>query len=221
VTYLLAVLPVIGVYLGMAILSFGIRSVFQGSNSSLGAIISLPIVLAGLAGIMYLGLAAGVKITRYHYENLTIEGKRCQYHGTVGGILSALWLDYIIMFCTFGFYFPWFVTKTNKYTYSQIDVQGERLEFHGDPSSLLGTWIVGALLTTITFGIYFPWYLNSLYEWRWNATTINGRPFRFNKDPGGLFGVWILNAILSVCTLYIYIPWAICKQWQWECDHVS
>lgn len=223
VTYLVqVVLPMMGIYLVFGGLMAGVQMAFRNSNPSLGAALSLPFALCLAAGMMWAGLNAAVRLSRFHFENLTIEGKRCQYHGTVGSLVKAMWLDYVIMACTFGLYFPWYVTKLNKYQYSQVEVQGgERLEFNGDPASLLGTYIIGMILVSITFGIYFPWFANNMYEWRWNATSISGRPFRFMKDPGGLFGQWIINAILTMCTGGIYAPWAMCAMWDWETRHVS
>lgn len=216
------VLPLLGAYMIPALIGGGISAAFRnGNNPGIGAAIAAPFMLIAVAGLIWGSLNAMVRITRFHYENVTIEGKRCQYHGTVGGLVKAMWLDYVIMACTFGLYFPWYVTKLNKYTYSQVDVQGERLEFNGDPGSLLGTYFLGMILTSLTFGIYFPWFANNMYEWRWNGTSISGRPFRFMKDPGGLFGQWILNAVLTMCTGGIYAPWAMCAMWDWETRHIS
>lgn len=223
VTYIVqCLLPIIGVYMLPMLIGMGISMSFRGGdNASLGALLSIPFSLVAVVGLFWGILNVNVRLSRFHYENLTIEGKRCQYHGTVGGLVSAMWLDYLIMACTFGLYFPWFVTKLNKYQYSQVDVQGERLEFNGDPASLLGTYLIGMILVSVTAGIYFPWFMNNMYEWRWNATSISGRPFRFMKDPGGLFGQWIINAVLTMCTGGIYAPWAWCAMWDWEMRHVG
>lgn len=222
VTYIVNVaLPLLAAYMLPMAIGAGIQAAFRNSNPTVGAAISLPFMLVGLVGLFWGILNAMVRMSRFYYENLTIEGKRCQYHGTVGGLVKAMWVDYLIMACTFGLYFPWYVTKLNKYQYSQVDVQGERLEFNGDPASLLGTYLIGMILVSLTMGIYFPWFANNMYEWRWNATSISGRPFRFNKDPGGLFGQWIINSILTMCTMGIYAPWAMCKMWEWENTHVS
>lgn len=222
VTYLVqVVLPMFGIYVVFGGIGAGIQMAFRNSNPTLGAALSMPFMLCLGVGVFWAALNGMIRLTRFHYENLTLEGKRCQYHGTVGGLVKAMWLDYIIMACTFGLYFPWYVTKANKYTYSQVDVQGERLEFNGDPGTLLGTYILGVILLTFTCWIYYPWFVNDMYEWRWNGTSIGGRPFRFVKDPGGLFGQWILNAILTVCTGGIYAPWAACAMWDWETRHVS
>lgn len=223
VVYLLQiVLPLMGVYLAFGALGAGVFLLTKNGNNA-GTIVALaaPLTLCFMVGLLWAGLYGANRLTRFHYENLVIEGKRCQYHGTVGGLVKAMWLDYIIMACTFGLYFPWYVTKLNKYTYSQVDVQGERLEFNGDPGTLLGTYILGLILLTFTCWIYYPWFANNMYEWRWNGTSISGRPFRFMKDPGGLFGQWILNAVLTMCTGGIYAPWAMCAMWDWETRHIS
>ncbi len=220
VTYLMHVMIPMGAVLGVAFAGAAVAPAFD--NPAAAFVISMPIALCLTVGIFWAALHGVVTLSRFHYENLTIEGQRCQYNGTVGGLVKTMWLDYVIMACTMGLYFPWYVTKLNKYEYSQVAVQsGEQLEFHGDPASLLGTYLIGAILMSLTGGLYFPWFANSMYEWRWNATSLGGRPFQFQKDPGGLLGTWLIQSLLTVCSGGIYAPWAICNMTEWEMRHVS
>lgn len=225
-TYLLGVaLPMFAVYA----IGFGIpagliaatqdRVTHQPADWAM--FVSVPLFILGAIGLAIVGIRGANKLLGYYWDNLMIEGKRARYTGTAGELFKTIFVHYLLLICTGGLYFPWFVTSWNRWVYSKVDVGGERLEFHGEPTTLIGIWLIGSILTSLTLGIYFPWYMNNLYEWRWNNTTISGRRFLFQKDPGGLFAMWIVNALLSTCTLGFYAPWAMCKQWDWESKHLS
>lgn len=186
--------------------------------------------LLGLAGVLYLaGFVAvlGVsvvganKMMKHYWENVTIEGKRCAYQGTVGGLVGALIVPALLTSCTLGLYSPWFACHMRRWIFSQVDVSGEHLHFNGDGGGLLGIWLLGSILTGLTFGIYFPWHHNNMLEYAWNNTSISGRSFRFQKDPGGFFGVWLLNLVLRMCTSGLYYPWALSNEWDWEAKHIG
>ena len=224
--YLLGVfLPVLGVEL----LGFGsaggivaaTRDSATNQPSSAGSAIAGLLMLLTYIGLFFVVIAGMNKLLKYYWDNITIEGKRSVYHGTAGGLISAMIVPMIMTACTFGIYTPWYITKMKSWIYSQVDVSGERLAYSGDGGSLLGIWLLGSILTSVTFGIYFPWYHNNMLEYEWNNTSISGRGFRFQKDPGGFFGMWLLNTVLTICTCGFYAPWAISNQWDWESKHVG
>jgi uncharacterized membrane protein YjgN (DUF898 family) len=225
-TYLLGVgLPMIAVYALFFGVPAGIMFATQDPTTHQPAewapMVMVPMMLLGAIAMVVVGIYGANKMLGYYWDHMMIEGKRARYTGTAGELFKTLIVHYLLLACTGGLYFPWFVTSWNKWVYSKVDVSGERLEFQGDPMSLIGIWLVGTLLTSLTLGIYFPWYLNNIYEWRWGNTAISGRRFTFQKDPGGLFVMAIVNAILMGCTLGFYAPWAWCKQWDWEAKHIG
>ncbi|MDB4931716.1 MAG: hypothetical protein JWM10_4200 [Myxococcaceae bacterium] len=186
--------------------------------------------LMGAAGLIYLlafvaligvSIVGGNKLIKHYWENVTIEGNRCAYHGTAGGLVGAMIVPMLLTSCTMGLYSPWLACRLRSWIFSQVDVSGQRLEFTGDGSGLLGPWLLGGLLIMVTAGIYFPWHHNNMLEYFWANTSISGRPFRFQKDPGGYFGVWLLNLVLRSCTGGLYLPWALSNEWDWEAKHIG
>jgi uncharacterized membrane protein YjgN (DUF898 family) len=224
------------IYLGLPMLVAGgtigvFTNVVAQDNPQLmpiGTLIGTLLIMAG-------ALLYGQKYLQFYWANITIEGKRANYTGTIGGLFAAVlpWLgvsilSQIIGAFTFGagtllslVVFPWFYRSVKRFVYSNVDLQGERLQFNADPAQLLGIYILGMIITICTLGIYAPWWVNNIYEWDWNGTSVSGRPFRFNKDPGGLFGNWIVVMLLTMCTFGIYSPWGICSMVRWETEHVS
>ncbi len=223
--YLVSVmLPLMGVYIGGAVCMGGVMAATRDSSgqpSGAGIALMGVLGLALFAGLLMAGLHGATKMLQYYWSNVTIEGKRCTYHGTAGGLFGVIIVPLLLVYCTMGIYSPWFACKLHHWILSQVDVQGERLQFTGEGGGLLGIWLIGSILTGLTFGIYFPWYHNNLLEYYWNNTSISGRGFRFQKDPGGFFGMWLLNTVLIMCTGGIYTPWAMSNQWDWEAKHIG
>jgi uncharacterized membrane protein YjgN (DUF898 family) len=224
--YLMAImLPLFGVYILGAVSIGGVmvatRDGSTGQPSTAGVALMMILGLALSAAIIGVAIVGANKLLKYYWENMTIEGKACAYHGTAGGLVSAMLVPALLTACTMGIYTPWYICKLKSWVYSQIDVSGERLQFNGDGGGLLGIWLLGSILCSITCFIYFPWHHNNLLEYEWNNTTLSGRPFRFQKDPGGFFGMWLLNTVLVLCTSGFYTPWAMSNAWDWEAKHIG
>jgi uncharacterized membrane protein YjgN (DUF898 family) len=179
--------------------------------------------LIGLVISVVAGLIFQVKMLEFRWENTVIDGQRCRFVGTPGGLLKAMIGPYFLTILTIGIYGPWMMCKWWQWQFENIEVNGQRgaLTFHGDGGTLLGKWIVGAILTYCTLGIYGAWFANDIFAFYWENTKIGGRSFGFRKDPGGFLGTYILVAILTICTLYIYLPWGLCKIISWESERVS
>lgn len=209
---LFGILPFIGIGI--------VGGILGAISADVGAIVA-PII-GGVGGIV-IQLLMMQKFMEFYYGNLTIEGQRLQYSGTMGGLFGQLFVSALLCAITFGLYTPWMIVRLKKFAYEHTTVNGQpgRLTFHGDGAALLGTYILGMILTCITFGIYGPWFANNIFAFMWENTRIDGRPFRFNKDPGGFFGTYLVVIVLSYCTLGLYTPWGICKMLKWEAERVS
>ena len=182
----------------------------------IGALFSIACSLIGT--VIYTN-----KYIEFRYENTVIDGQRCKYVGTPGGLVSAMILPCILTACTLGIYSPWMYVKYWSWIYENVEVNGQRgrLVFQGDAGTLLGKFIVGMILTYCTLGIYGAWLVNDIFEFYWEGTKLDGRGFSFRKDPGGFLGTYIITAILSICTLYIYLPWGFCNILRWEAERVA
>jgi uncharacterized membrane protein YjgN (DUF898 family) len=186
-------------------------------------------VLALVGMLIYYGVAIvgslllQNKILEFRGENTIIDGQRCRYVGSAGGLFKAMFVNMLLTSITFGIYAPWAVCKLWSWVYENTEVNGQRgrLTFHGDGGTLLGKWIVGAILTYCTLGIYGAWFANDIFAFYWENSKIDGRGFGFRKDPGGFLGTYILTAIISYCTLGIYLPWGMCNIIKWECERVT
>jgi uncharacterized membrane protein YjgN (DUF898 family) len=163
------------------------------------------------------------KMFEFRWENTVIDGQRCRYTGTAGGLFKAMFVPMLLTSLTLGIYAPWMVCKLWSWIDENVEVNGQRgrLTFHGDGGTLLGKWILGAILTYCTLGIYGAWFANDIFAFYWENTKIDGRGFGFRKDPGGFLGTYILTAVLSYCTLGIYMPWGLCNIIKWESERVS
>jgi uncharacterized membrane protein YjgN (DUF898 family) len=181
-----------------------------------GALISL--VIGSIASLIY-----NIKQAEFRWENTVIDGQRCKFVGTPGGLVTAMILPVILCVCTFGIYAPWAFVKYWSWIYENVEVNGQRgrLTFHGDGAALLGTYILGAILTACTFYIYGAWFANDLFAFYWENSKIDGRNFTFRKDPGGFLGTWIINIVLTICTFGFYFPWATCNIIKWESERVA
>jgi hypothetical protein len=225
-TYLLyAMAPLFGAMIVAALL----MGIGVGIDSAVrtGGVIAIPFTL--LAGLIALVAMVAVplvfvnKFLGFYFEALTLDGQRCNYVGTAGGLLKSQFIHLFLMQLTCGFYTPWALVNLKKWTYENVEVGGQRgrLTFHGDGTSLFGTYLLGVILTNVTFGIYGAWLANDIFAFYWENTKLDGRGFGFKKDPGGFLGTYILTMLLSLCTGYIYLPWGICNLFKWEAERVS
>jgi uncharacterized membrane protein YjgN (DUF898 family) len=182
----------------------------------LGSVILLVIVMVA-------SLFLYNKIFEFRWDNTIVDGQRCKYTGTPGGLFKAMIVPMLLTYCTFGIYGPWMIVKLWTWVYENVEVNGQRgrLTFQGDGGTLLGKWILGAILTYCTLGIYGAWFANDIFAFYWENSKIDGRGFGFRKDPGGFLGTYILTVILTYCTAGIYGPWGFCNILKWECERVT
>jgi hypothetical protein len=213
VMYLLfCILPLIGV--------FGVIFALSAIDAGVGQIVA-PIL--GLGAELIIGLLMAQKFMEFYYNNLTVEGQKCQYTGTMGALFGQLFVSMLLCMITFGIYTPWMMVRLKKFAYENTAVNGQkgRLTFTGEGGTLLGTYILGVILTYLTIGIYGPWFANNIFAFMWDNTQLDQRPFRFNKDPGGFFVTYLVVIVLTYCTAGIYTPWGVCKMLKWEAERVS
>jgi hypothetical protein len=190
---------------------------------------ALYFVLAGLGMLIYVagaflgGLVFANKFIGFRFDNLVLDGQRCEYKGTVGQFFMVHLINTLLIAVTFGIYTPWAMCRLFRFMYDNTLVNGQpaRMTFTGDGAELLGRYIIGAILTSCTFGIYGAWFANDLFAFFWENTKLDGRGFGFRKDPGGFLGTYILTLILTMCTFGIYYPWGICNIIKWEAERVS
>ena len=208
-------------------LLFGSVMVGQQVRGDAGQAISALGSLVGGLALLVVMLIAANKMIGLYWDNVVIEGKRCQYRGTVGGLVGALIVPYILTGITFGIYFPWLYAKMKEFVFANVDVGGERLVFNGNPSDLLGKFLI--MLAIVIFGsivVVGPilggaWFANELSAWEWNSTTISGRPFRYQATLGEVLVNQILVGLLAGCTMYIGLPWAMVMRWDFEAKHIA
>jgi hypothetical protein len=225
-TYLLYVTaPIVGAMIVFLALS-AIGGLIDGAAGTGGAI-AIPFTLLGALVLMAAYIAVPLvfmnKFFGFYFEALTLDGQRCNYVGTAGGLLKSQFVNLLLVSITFGIYTPWALVNLKKWTYENVEVGGQRgrLTFHGDGGTLFGTYLLGMILTCCTFFIYGAWLANDIFAFYWDNTKLDGRGFAFKKDPGGFLGTYILTMLLSFCTAYIYLPWGICNLLKWEAERVT
>jgi len=225
-TYLLyMVAPLFASYVIAAIL-MGIGAGIE-SVARTGGVIAIPFMLLGglvvFAALIAVPLFFMNKFLGFYYEALTLDGQRCNYVGTAGGLLKSQFLSMLLIAVTGGIYTPWALVNLKRWTYENVEVSGQRgrLTFQGDGGTLFGTYLLGMILTYCTLGIYGAWLANDIFAFYWENTKLDGRGFAFRKDPGGFLGTYILTMLLSYCTMGIYLPWGICNLFKWEAERVA
>ena len=225
-TYLLyAMAPLFGAMIVAGML-FGLGGLIE-SAARTGGVIMLPFAL--LAGLIVIVAMVAVplvfmnKFLGFYFEALTLDGQRCNYVGTAGGLLKSQFIHLWLIQLTMGIYTPWALVNLKKWTYENVEVGGQRgrLTFDGDGGTLFGTYLLGMILTYCTLGIYGAWLANDIFAFYWENTKLDGRGFGFKKDPGGFLGTYILTMLLSYCTGGIYLPWGICNLFKWEAERVT
>lgn len=214
------------------VVAFGIFGAGIGIGSSMRgdagqAISALSAIVGGIA-ILAVSIIATNKMIGLYWDNMSIEGKRCQYHGTVGGLIGAMIVPYLLIGLTFGIYTPWAYAKLKQHIYANVDVGGERLQFNGNPGDIISlvliyivVSVVGSFLAGLPTLLILPWIMNKFSEWEWNNTTLSGRGFRYESDYGGRFANLFVSGLLMIFTLYFGMPWAIAMQWDYEAKHIS
>ena len=209
--------------LPMIVLGGTVAGVFFGVGAAAPEI--APLVAGGLGaiGLPIVVLLAINHFMKFYHEHLVLEGQRCQWTGTMGGIFGQLLVCYLLTALTLGIYMPWAIVRMRRYAFAHVMVNGQpgRLTFTGGGGELLGTYIVGTILTILTLGIYSFWFVNNIFAFLWDNAKIDGRPFKFNKDPGGFFVVQIVNMILNQLTFGIYAPWGMCRLFRWEAGRIT
>jgi uncharacterized membrane protein YjgN (DUF898 family) len=216
-------LPILGAYL---IIGAGVAIGANVRGDAGQAISGLFSLVGGIAAIIG-GLFGANKMIGFYWDNLVIEGRRCQYRGTMGALFKALILPYFLTLITVGIYTPWLVKRMKEYVYEHVDVGGERLQFSGNAGDLLvkfliflAIYIVGSFVIVGPF-IALPWFINELHKWGWDNTSLGGRPFRFEATLVDTLVNVLLSGLMMVCTIYIGMPWAMVMQWDYEAKHVS
>jgi uncharacterized membrane protein YjgN (DUF898 family) len=227
VTFLLwGVAPMVAGMVGFGIFSAIGQAVDSDKYGRPGPIATVMMLVGMLImyGVIFVGsLLLQNKMFEFRADNTVIDGQRCKYVGTAGGMLKAMFVPLLLTSLTGGIYAPWMICKLWSWIDENTEVNGQRgrLTFTGDGGTLLGKFILGYILTACTMGIYGPWFANDIFAFHWENTKIDNRGFTFRKDPGGFFGTYLLTMILIYCTGGIYAPWGVCNIWKWECERVS
>jgi len=216
-------LPMFGAY---AIIGTG-AFVGQSMRGDAGQAVSAIFSLVGLVAMVFASLFAANKMIGFYWDNLVVEGRRCQYRGTAGALFKAMILPYFLTIITVGIYTPWLVKRMREYVYEHVDVGGERLQFSGNAGDLLvkfliflAIYLVGSIVVVGPF-IALPWFINELHKWTWDNTSLGGRPFRFEATLVDTLVNMLLSGLMMLCTLYIGMPWGMVMQWDYEAKHVS
>jgi hypothetical protein len=216
-------LPVFGAY---AILGTG-AAISGNMRGDAGQAIGGLFAVVGFIAFIFAGLFAANKMIGFYWDNLVIEGRRCQYRGTMGALFKAMILPYFLTIITVGIYTPWLIKRMREYVYENVDVGGERLQFSGNPGDLfvkvlifLAIYIVGSFVIVGPF-IALPWFINEMHKWNWDNTSLGGRPFRFEATLVDTLVNLLLSGLMMACTLYIGMPWGMVMQWDYEAKHIS
>ncbi len=122
-----------------------------------------------------------------------------------GSEYFRIWIvNLLLMFVTFGIYYPWAKVRRLRYFHANTLVGGEPLGFHADPKKMLKGYILvgvlfalysaagnfSALAGFIAFVIVaaiWPSLLKSSMQFRLANTSWRGLRFRFNGSVGGAY----------------------------------
>jgi uncharacterized membrane protein YjgN (DUF898 family) len=192
--------------------------------SPIAAIFVVIGVVLMLAVIAFGFLMLFNKLFAFRMDNLVVDGQRCKYTGSVGGLAGVHLLNMILVLLTAGFYTPWAIVRYLGFMYASTEVNGQRgrLTFDGNARAFFVKWLIGHVVTNATCGIYGAWYMNDLFAFVWEGTRLDGtKTFGFRKDPTGFLQTWMIALITGSITYGICWPWGICSIMRWEAERVS
>ena len=90
-------------------------------------------LLGGIATLVqrlpHVGVALGRRLDRAQVpeaflKDLTLDGQRCNYVGTAGGLFKSQIGSLLLIMITFGIYTPWALVNLKKWTYENVEVGG-------------------------------------------------------------------------------------------------
>jgi uncharacterized membrane protein YjgN (DUF898 family) len=131
------------------------------------------------------------------YHPVTFSGSGSEYF--------RIWIvNLLLIFVTFGIYFPWAKVRKLRYFYGNTQVAGHALDFHGDPKRMLrGYAVVSALffaysmasqLSPIAGGVallilaaIWPALVRAGQRFRLSQTSWRGLRFAFSGSMGGAY----------------------------------
>jgi uncharacterized membrane protein YjgN (DUF898 family) len=140
---------------------------------------------------------AGMQQTEEHHLPIEFTGSSSEYF--------RIWIvNLLLIFVTFGIYYPWAKVRRLRYFHANTLVGGEPLGFHADPVKMLkGYFLVGilfamysvagnfsALAGFLTFVIVVaigPALLKSSMQFRLANTSWRGLRFHFKGSVGGAY----------------------------------
>lgn len=104
---------------------------------------------------------------KFWCEKTTVGGEsnKLSFDGDGGQFFGIFLLNYVLIMCTGGIYFPWAVNNFFEYFWTNTKIDGRPFGFHKDPGSLFGTYLLNLLLTYCTMGIYTPWMICNIKKW--------------------------------------------------------
>ena len=160
---------------------------------------------------------AGMQHNEPHHLPIEFTGSGSEYF--------RIWIvNLLLMFVTFGIYYPWAKVRRLRYFHANTLVGGEPLGFHADPKKMLkGYFLVGVLfalysaagnfsalagfLALVIVAAIWPALLKSSMQFRLANTSWRGLRFHFKGSVGGAYravvplfvpGLLILAAVAGI-----------------------
>lgn len=154
---------------------------------------------------------AGMQPSEAHHLPIEFTGSGSEYF--------RIWIvNLLLMFVTFGIYYPWAKVRRLRYFHANTLVGGEPLGFHADPIKMLkGYFLVGILfavysaagnfsalagfLAFVVVAAIGPALLKSSMQFRLANTSWRGLRFRFKGSVGGAYRAVVPLFVPSVVIL--------------------
>jgi uncharacterized membrane protein YjgN (DUF898 family) len=177
-------------------------------------------VAAGLAVyaiVMVFVPVAMVGARRYRLSRTSWRGLRFSFRGRATEFMKIFIPGSLLTGLTFGFYYPFFLTRQQAYLVSRSRFGTRAFEFDGQGRELFKSFVLSWLLTLPTLGLAWVWFIARRRRYFWNSTSFSGARFACTVTGGRLLGLWLVNLLLLVLTLGLAWPWVVVRNARFAC----
>lgn len=203
-------------FLGFLVLSVVIMVPLQTASNSMSEITDLRILLSSFSFILVLSVlltlvqaAFTITLSRIALPLIAFRGKQFSFNGSAGEYVSLHLVCILLSLITFGFYLPWYYTRTMQYYVSHISYDGEAAKFEGRPGKLMKYYVLGLILPLLVLFIVFGVLLSTAIMYQTNNYPENAEKLFF------LVGVvYIVFFILIIPFMYNLYKWFINISWK-------
>lgn len=190
-----------------------------------------------------------IKIRKYIWGQIDIDGDRLSYHGTAGEIIRG-WVKAFLFFgipylllqngpklagmsktliglgalgslVLLVFFVPLAVVGTRRYRLSRTGWRGIRLSFRETWKAYFPIFLLGGILKLVTLSLYTPFYDARRDKFLISNSYIGNTPFNYDGNGEDLFPSYLLALFLALPTLGFSLVWYHVKKTCYQWDHTT